>query len=162
MAIIWTNLNSLHLTMILESSVEFYLLIPEKIYNCRKCILTTGILLLSSNGKGHSLYFNKFEFPWPKHALCQIWLNFRPVVLEKKILNAVNVSCCFAIISPWKRAWPFIPTNLNDLWQVWMKMTQLFRRRGFLKLHLAYLNNFYYEWEYGNIISMLKLSNLSK
>ena len=44
----------------------------------------------------------------------------------------------FVIISPWKRAWPFICTNLNAplpkdaLYQVWLKLTHWFLRRRFL------------------------------
>ena len=38
-----------------------------------------------------------------------------PVVLEKKIFLIINVFCYFVIISPWKRAGPFIWTNLNPL-----------------------------------------------
>ena len=35
--------------------------------------------------KGGALHLNKLESPSPQNALCQVWLKFGPVVLEKKI-----------------------------------------------------------------------------
>ena len=52
------------------------------------------------------LHLNKLESHSPKDALCQVWLK---MVLEKKIFKFRQ--CIFAIcviISPWKRAGPFI------------------------------------------------------
>ena len=39
-----------------------------------------------------------------------------PVVLEKENLKILSIYFCFfVIISPWKRAWPFVSTKLNHL-----------------------------------------------
>ena len=35
--------------------------------------------------KNAALHLNKLESPLPKDALCQVWLKFGPVVLEKKM-----------------------------------------------------------------------------
>ena len=40
----------------------------------------------------------------------------------------------FVIISPWKKAWPFIcPSLEDDMWQVWLKLAHWFCRRRLLK-----------------------------
>ena len=41
------------------------------------------------------LHLNKLEFNSPKDALCQIWLEIGPVVLEKNFLNFVIVFSLF-------------------------------------------------------------------
>ena len=63
-----------------------------------------------------ALYLNKLESSLPKDASCQVWLNFGPVVLEKKIVfNFVNVVCLFHNYIPLERVGPFIWTNTNPL-----------------------------------------------
>ena len=54
-----------------------------------------------------------------------------PVVLKKKIFKVFKYNFnIFAIISTWKRVWPFIWTSLNHvLCQVWLKLGQWFLRR---------------------------------
>ena len=48
-----------------------------------------------------SFHLNKLEYPSSSDALCQVWLKFDPVVLEKKIFK-----CC---------QWIFMPLHLNKL-----------------------------------------------
>ena len=54
-----------------------------------------------------------------------------PLVLDFQ--NSFMYFRYFVIFSPWKRAWPFIWTNSpspkDALCQVWLKLTQGFRRR---------------------------------
>ena len=45
--------------------------------------------------KGMTFHLNKLEFPPPKDALCQVWFEIGPVVLEEKILKFRQ--CIFAI-----------------------------------------------------------------
>ena len=51
------------------------------------------------------LHLKNLEFTLPKDALCKFWLKL--VVLKGRFLNIFNIIFYFAIISPWKRAWPF-------------------------------------------------------
>ena len=53
--------------------------------------------------------------PLPKDALCHVWLKLTQWSLKRLFLNVDKVFCSFVIISPWKRAWHFIRTNLNPL-----------------------------------------------
>lgn len=53
---------------------------------------------------GVALHLNKLESFSPKDALCKVWL-----FLDKKIFRLSQyIFCYLVIISPWKRAWPFI------------------------------------------------------
>ena len=56
-----------------------------------------------------------------------------PVVREKKIFKLAMYFRYFVIIFPWKRAGPFIWTNLNPLnlrtSQIWLKLAKWFGRR---------------------------------
>ena len=63
------------------------------------------------------LHLNKLESPSPKDALCQVWLKLAQWFWSSSFFNSVNVFSLFIslIISPWKRAGPFIWTNLNPL-----------------------------------------------
>ena len=55
-----------------------------------------------------ALYLNELEFPLPKKCFVPIgW-----VVLEKKFFRVLMYVYDFVIISPWKRIWSFICTNL--------------------------------------------------
>ena len=65
--------------------------------------------------KGMVLHLDKLEFPSPKDDLCRDWLKLTQWFWRKWFLNFVNVFSLFVIFSPWKRAWPFIWTNLNSL-----------------------------------------------
>ena len=77
------------------------------------------------------MYFGYFLVisPWHGSSFEQTWIPFTqrcfvsslveigPVVLEKKIFKFFMYFCYFVFISPWKRAWLFILTNLNPLTQ---------------------------------------------
>ena len=56
--------------------------------------------------------------PLPKDALiCQVWLKLAQW-FKRRFLNFVYVFCYFIIISPWKRTWSFVCTNLTLVLQV--------------------------------------------
>ena len=65
--------------------------------------------------KNMTLHLNKLESPPPKDALCLVWLKLVKWFWRRLLFNIFNIFYHFAIISPWKRAWPFIWTNLNAL-----------------------------------------------
>ena len=61
-------------------------------------------------------WFVKLESPSHNNALCQVFKQGGPLVVEKKIFLILSMYLhYFVIISPWKRAGPFIWTNLNLL-----------------------------------------------
>ena len=64
--------------------------------------------------KGWALHLNKLESPLHKEALCQVWLKLVQWFL-RIFLNFVDVFSLFVIISPWKRAGPFICIKLTHL-----------------------------------------------
>ena len=79
-------------------------------------IITTLIQRIKKKLYENLLVLNlkKLEFPSPKDALCQDWLKLAQWFWRRRFLNFRK--CIFAIcviISPWKRAEPFIWTNLN-------------------------------------------------
>ena len=74
-----------------------------------------NLLVLHFLEKDRALHLNKLKSPSPKDALCQIWLKLAQWFWRRRFLNLVNVFCYFVIISPWKRARPFIWTYLNPL-----------------------------------------------
>ena len=94
------------------SLVEISLVVLEKmIFKFRQCNFT--ISELSSLGKGRGTSFKKLESPPPKDALCQVWLKLAQWFLKRFFFNFVNVFHYFIIISPRKRAVPYIWTNLS-------------------------------------------------
>ena len=66
--------------------------------------------------KGRALHLNKFESPSSKDALGQVWLKLAQWFWRRRFFLILSMySRYFVIISPWKRAGPFIWTNLNPL-----------------------------------------------
>ena len=65
--------------------------------------------------KGGALHLNKLESPLPKDALCQVWLKLAQWFWRRFFLISSMYFHYFIIISPWKRARPFIWTNMNPL-----------------------------------------------
>ena len=65
--------------------------------------------------KGMAFYLNKLESPLPKDALCQVWLKLVKWFWSRRFFNIFNNYYIFAIISPGKRASPFIWRILNPL-----------------------------------------------
>ena len=47
-----------------------------------------------------ALYLNKIEYPSPKDALCQVWLNFIQWFLRRRFLKFVNVILLFRCYLP--------------------------------------------------------------
>ena len=66
--------------------------------------------------KGVTLHLNKLVYPLPKDTLCQVCLKLALCFWRIRFLNTSMYFHYFVIISPWKRAWPFIWTNLNLLY----------------------------------------------
>ena len=54
------------------------------------------------------IHLIKLKSPSPKDALCQVWLKLPSNSGEEDHLVLVNVFCYYVVISPYKRAWPFI------------------------------------------------------
>ena len=66
--------------------------------------------------KGVALYLNKLESASPRDALLQVWLKLAQWCRRNFLFFILSMYFCYlVIISPWKRAWPFIWTNLNPL-----------------------------------------------
>ena len=62
------------------------------------------------------LHLNKLESPSLKDALWQVWLKLVQWFLRRRFFLILSMHFCyFVIISPWKRAGPFIWTNLGPL-----------------------------------------------
>ena len=57
----------------------------------------------------------KFEFPSSKYYYCQIWLKLDQWYWKEYFLKFSMDLYYFKIISPLRRAWPFIWTNFNLL-----------------------------------------------
>ena len=51
----------------------------------------------------------------PNEAVCQNWLKLAQWFWRRDFFNFVNAFSLFVIISPWKRAGPFICSNLHPL-----------------------------------------------
>jgi hypothetical protein len=82
-----------------------------------------------------ALYLNNLEAPLPKDDMYQVWLKLACWFWRRRFLKIFSVFLLFAIISPWRKAIPFILTIYNplpkdDLCQVWLKLAQWFWRRS--------------------------------
>ena len=85
------------------------------------------------------LYLNKFESPWLKNSLCEVWLKLAQWFWRGKFLNIIKMMyfCNFVIISPWTKVRPFIWTINTPFTQgcfvpSLFKLVQWFCRRIFL------------------------------
>ena len=63
---------------------------------------------------GHFIW-KKLESPWPKDALCQVWLKLVQWFWRRRFLNFVNVFSLFRNYLPLEKGGPFICSNLNPL-----------------------------------------------
>ena len=82
------------------------------------CYYYVIISLCSSLGKGGTLHLEKQQdFPSARDDLRQVWLNWLGDSGEINFLVLSMYFHYFVIISPWKRAGPFIWTNLNPFTQ---------------------------------------------
>ena len=83
--------------------------LKTKIFICRQCIFAFSLLSQPGNGFGHS--FEQTWIPVTQGCSVSILVEIGSMVLEKKIFKFRQCICVFGyfvIISPWKRAWPFI------------------------------------------------------
>ena len=102
--------------------------LEKKIFKFCQCIF--AILLLSPLRKGRGPSFEQTWIPFTQGCFVSSLVEIDPVVLEKKIFKFLYFRY-FVIIFPWKRAGPFIWTNLNPYIQecfvlVWLKLAQWF------------------------------------
>ena len=65
--------------------------------------------------KGTTFHFNKLKSPSPKDVLCQVWNWLSGSGGEDLFITSMYFRY-FEILSPWKRAGPFICTNLYTLY----------------------------------------------
>ena len=70
---------------------------------------------LSPLWKGQGSSFEQTWIPFTKRCFVLSLVEIGPLVLQKMILNLSMYFRYFVMISPWKRAGPFIWTNLNPL-----------------------------------------------
>jgi hypothetical protein len=92
--------------------IDFGLLVLEKIFQNFQCNITLS--LLSPLENSYPLHFKKIESPSPKDNSCQVWLKLAQWFWRRRFLNDTTHFYIFVIISPLKRTWPFIWTNLNS------------------------------------------------
>ena len=95
--------------------------------------------------KGVVLYLNKIEFFISEDALCRFGLKLSQWFLrENFVLNSSLHFRYFVIISPGKRVWSLIWTNLNSLHssmlcaEVWLKVAQWILRIRYFKFRHSY------------------------
>ena len=114
-ALFWTNLNPLHPRMHCAKIVWNWLSgsgEEDFIFSTMYFSLFRNYLPLE---KGGALHLNKLESPSPKDALCQVWLKITQWFWRRIFFMSSMYFHYFVIISPWKRAGPFIWRNLNPL-----------------------------------------------
>ena len=100
----------------MQSLREIGPVVLKKIFKMSsKCFCYFAII--SPFGIGVFLYLNKLVSPSSKGMLSAKFVRNWPTASGKEdFLNWVrNIFCYFAIISHWKRMWPFIWTNLNPI-----------------------------------------------
>ena len=66
--------------------------------------------------KGGTLHLNKFEFPSPENAMCQVWLKLAQWILKRFFKISSTYVRYFEIISPLERVGSFIWITLNPLY----------------------------------------------
>ena len=106
--------------------------------------------------KGVALYFNKFESPSPKDALCLVWLKLAQWFLRRKFLKFVNVFLLFRYYLPLEKGVAIhlnkieSPSPKDALCQVWLKLAQWFWRRSFFNIfNIILLFRYYLPLEKG-------------
>ena len=67
--------------------------------------------------KGLTLHLNKLEFPLLKNDLCRVWLKLAKWFCRGRYFIWSVYFYYFLIISPCKRAWPFIWAKVNSVHQ---------------------------------------------
>jgi hypothetical protein len=83
-----------------------------------------------------ALYFNKLEFPSPKHNIYQVGLNM--TCWLRRFVFSFQCIFIFSDYFPLENGIPFYlmklksPPSKNDLCKVWLKLAQWFWRKTFL------------------------------
>ena len=109
---IWRNMNPYHPRMLVPRLVEIGSVVLEKrIFNF--VIVFSIFRNYLPLEKGGARHLNKLE-PFTQGCFVPSLVEIGPVVLEKTLILSMYFRY-FVIISPWKRAGPFIWTNLNPL-----------------------------------------------
>ena len=98
----------------MPSLVEIGPVVLEEIFKFLNVFSLFRNHLPLDNGK--VLHLNKLESPAPKDAICQVWLILAQWFWRGRFLFSSMYNCYLVIISPWKRAGPFIWSNLNPLY----------------------------------------------
>jgi hypothetical protein len=93
-----------------------------------------------------ALDLNKFESPSPKDNLYQVWLILACWFWRRysKKYQSECIFTLFAIISPWRKAFSFILTNLNPLPLRMICASCFWRSIDFLKIFSVFLLFCYY------------------
>ena len=78
--------------------------LEKKIFKICQCIFS-NFVMISPWKWGRALHLNKFESPSPKDDFCQVTLKLAQRFWKRRYFRNI------VIISPWKRAGPFIWTN---------------------------------------------------
>ena len=89
--------------------------VPINKYFCANYNYTLTLIkrekTLSSFWELNAPYLFKLKFPSHNDALCQVWLKLTWWLWSRRLLNFINEFHSFVIISPGKRALPFIWIN---------------------------------------------------
>ena len=137
--------------------------LEKGIFKYRQCIF--AISEISPIGEGHGPSFEQTWIPFIQECFVPSLVEIGSVVLEKKIFLISSMYFrYFLIISPWKRAEPFIwaiekPLLPKDaLCQVWLQLDQWFcRRRFFNFVNVFSLFRNYLPLEKGGALHLNKL-----
>ena len=87
----------------------------EKILKSFECIFTISHIISPLRRMNVAFHLNKFECPSFKNALCHVWLKLDQWFWRRGFLKFRMYFYYFTIISPLRRAQPFIWTNFNLL-----------------------------------------------
>jgi hypothetical protein len=94
--------------------INFSLLVLEKIFKNVQC--NFYLFAITFPSRRAIPFIRRHLNPFPQGWFIPILVKIGPVVLEKKIIKWHHpLFYIFVIISPLKRTWPFIWTNLNFL-----------------------------------------------
>ena len=90
--LICRNLNSLKCALCQER-LKFPQWLRKKRFKISQIYFS--FLLLYPRGTGLAIHLNKVEFPYPKNALCQVWLTLAQWLGRRRFLNFINVFSLF-------------------------------------------------------------------
>ena len=96
--------------------------------------------VIISHIKVWAFHLNKLKFSLPMNAFCQVWLKLAQWFYRRRFLNFVNVFSLFHNHLPLEKGGGLHLNNLiyhspkDDLFQVWLKLSQWFWRKRFVKI----------------------------